>query len=50
MLDLVIAKEMLKNCTDHWAQYIESLHLNSVDGKINMNTFKDNIKEIIKQN
>jgi len=50
MLDLIIAKEMLKNCTDNWASVLESLPLNSVDSKINMNSFKDNIKEIIKSN
>lgn len=50
MLDLVIAKEMLKNCTDDWASVLDSLQSISVDGKVNMNTFKDNIKEIIKLN
>lgn len=50
MLDLVIAKEMLKNCTDDWANVLDSLQSISVDGKVNMNTFKDNIKEIIKLN
>jgi len=50
MLDLVIAKEMLKNCTDDWASVLDSLQSISVDGKVNMNTFKDNIKEIINLN
>lgn len=39
---------MLKNVTDKWSMIFQSFEENSVDSKINMNFFKDNIKEQIK--
>lgn len=49
MLDLNVAKEMLKNCTDSWSVVLEELKRDSIEGKIDMNTFKDNVKVIIQQ-
>lgn len=49
-LDINKAKEMLKNCTDNWLTVIESLQEDSFEGKVNMDTFRNNVINIIRYN
>lgn len=49
MIDLKLANLMLKNITDNWVVIFSSLEETSVESKINMNYFKDNVKEQIKE-
>jgi len=49
MLDLKLVNLMLKNVTDMWSSVYESLKTNSIDYRLEMNSFKDSVKELIKE-
>lgn len=49
MIDLKLVNLMLKNVTDMWSSVYESLKTNSIDYRLEMNSFKDFVKELIKE-